>query len=194
MKNYGYDRNDVYADFERLPKGGYVGKIVNVKWEEGQNGNSDMLKFAFDITEGEYADYFKQQYENNRQEDKKWKGTFNLFCPKNDGSEKDGWTRKKFNTTIANIEDSNPGFHFDGANEACLKGKAVGLTFRDKEYQKNDGTIGICTECAEFTTVQKIKNGTFKVPNDKLLQKNTSVSNEGLVNIPTNTGEDELPF
>ena len=38
MKNYNYDRNNVYKDFERLPKGGYVLKILQVKYEEGQNG------------------------------------------------------------------------------------------------------------------------------------------------------------
>lgn len=197
MKDYGYNKNDVYTDYERLPKGAYVGKVISVKWEEGKNGNSDMLKFAFDITEGEYKDYFKKAFEGDTREDKKWKGVFTLFCPKNDGSEKDGWTKRTFNTTIAAFEDSNNGFHFDGSNEQCLKGKAIGLVFRDKEFEKQDGSVGVCTECADFTTVDKVKKGTYRVPKDKLLNKSTSTTatttTEGYMNIPTGDSE-ELPF
>lgn len=197
MKNYNYDRNNVYKDFERLPKGGYVLKILQVKYEEGQNGNSDRLKLMVDIAEGEYTDFFKKQYEADTREEKKWRGVIEIWCPKNDGSEKDGWTQKTFNTCFAAIEDSNPGFRFDGVHEETLKGKKVGGVYYREDYKKD----GQAKENYKFhktlVTVDAIKKGTFKTPDDKILKGDTApavtTDAEGFINIPTGI-EEELPF
>ena len=95
MKKFnGYDETQAYRGFEKLPVGGYIVKIQNVRFMEGKNGNSDMITLAFDVTEGEYKDYFKKQFESQTTEDKKWKGTFTIYCPKDDGSEKTDGPKK----------------------------------------------------------------------------------------------------
>lgn len=59
MKKWnGYEDTQAYSDNEKLPTGGYVLKIQNVRLDEGKNGNSDVLVIAFDIAEGEQAGFY----------------------------------------------------------------------------------------------------------------------------------------
>ena len=58
MKKWnGYEDTQAYSENEKLPAGGYVLKIQNVRLDEGKNGNSDVLVIAFDIAEGEQAGF-----------------------------------------------------------------------------------------------------------------------------------------
>ena len=100
-----FNRENVIKESERLPKGGYVIKIINAKEEVFSWGSR--LAIAFDIAEGEYAGFYNKNFQNQTGEDKKWKGVFRLNIPKEDGSDGDEWTQKKFNTSILNIQDSN---------------------------------------------------------------------------------------
>lgn len=135
MKQYnGFDRNDVYRNTERLPAGGYVIKILEAKEVENDYGRK--LVISFDIAEGEYKDFFASNYKAQVGEDKKWKGTYRVNVPKDDGSEQDGWAKRRFNTLIVDIEESNPGYHWDW-DESKLKGKTIGALFNNKEYEFN---------------------------------------------------------
>ena len=194
MKNFGYDRNNAYQDFDRLPKGAYVLKILKVKYEEGQNGKSDRLRLQIDVAEGEYKDYYKKAYEADTREDKKYRGVFEIWCPKNDGTEKDGWTKKTFDTCFAAIEDSNPGFRFNGTEEKTLEGKLVGGIIYCEEYEK-DGEIKTAYKFHKnLIDVDKVRKGTWKEPKDKLLNKSGSnTTSDGFMSVPTGDS-DELPF
>ena len=194
MKNFGYDRNNAAQDYEMLPKGGYVVKILNVKFEEGKDGKSDRLKLQVDIAEGDYAGYYKKQYESDTREDKKYRGIFEIWCPRNDGTEQDGWTKKTFDTCFAAIEDSNPGFRFNGTDEKTLVGKIVGAIIYEEQYRK-DGDIKTARKFYKnLVDVDKVRKGTFKTPKDKLLKENSgSTTSDGFMSIPTGES-DELPF
>ena len=98
-----------YSDSQQLPRGGYVCKIIGAKPIETKFGQS--IKVAFDIAEGEFAGYYQQKYDANKNEDKKWPGTFLLNVPSDDGSTQDGWTKRKFRTFTDALEDSNTGYH-----------------------------------------------------------------------------------
>lgn len=196
MKKFnGFDRNDVYNGSERLPVGGYVLKILDVKEIEQSWGNQ--LLFSFDIAEGEYKDFFAANYKAQQGEDKKWKGVYRLAVPKDDGSEQDAWTRRRFNTVIVNIEDSNPDYHWDW-DERKLKGKKIGALFNNKEYSIN-GKHGFYTNCHSLVPVEKIKSGSYKIPEDTLLKNNSGnrqsapANSDGFMNIPDGV-DDELPF
>ena len=197
MKDYGFDRNNAVQDFERLPKDAYILKIMNVKFEEGAGDKSDKLKLQIDVAEGEYKDFYKKQYEADTREDKKWRGTFEIWCPKNDGSEKDSWTKKTFDTCLAAIEDSNPGFRFDGVHEETLKGKIVGgIVFRE-DYEKDGKVYEHYKFNRRLITVDKVRNRTWKAPQDKILAQptNTVTTNgDGMVPVNTSVDDTELPF
>jgi len=178
---------------EQLPIGGYVLKILEAKEVEYTWGN--VLLISFDIAEGEYKNFYKNNYNAQQQEDKKWKGTYRLNEPKDDGSEKDGWTKNTFDGAMWAFENSNTGYHWDW-DETKLKGKIVGGLFRNKEY-KFKGNRGFFTECCRLDAAETIRKGEFKMPKDKLLSNsNDAVSfaspeSGGFEDIKS---DDDLPF
>ena len=154
---------------EPLPAGGYVAKILNAKVEEYSWG--EVLVISFDISEGEYKDFFSKQYKENTREDKKWKGNFRLTVPQESNQYFDS-QKRTFGNAIWAIEESNPGYHWDW-NESALKGKMAGVLFRNYEYDV-EGRQGWSTECCTFVSVEDVRTGNFKHPKDKPLRNKTA--------------------
>ena len=174
---------------EPLPAGGYVAKILNAKVEEYSWG--EVLVISFDIAEGEYKDFFSKQYKENTREDKKWKGNFRLTVPQESNQYFDS-QKRTFGNAIWAIEESNPSFKW-AWDENALKGKMVGVLFRNYEYDV-EGRQGWSTECCTFVSVEDVRTGNFKQPKDKPLR------NKAANNIHTSNFSDlddldaELPF
>jgi len=191
MKQFkGYGRKEQY-EYEALPKGAYVIKLLSIKEEANKNGNGTHLKIAFDIAEGEYAGFYKRAFENDSREDKKWPadGQLVISAPE-DNSEQ--WIVDNFNKFMTAVEDSNEGYHWNW-DENTLKNKVVGAKFciEQSEY---DGKIYDHTRAKWFIAAQKVRDGKFgKLPNDKLIEKAKS-SGTDFVNIPDNITDEELPF
>lgn len=195
----GYESAQAYSDTERLPVGGYVLKILDaVEQDNSDKGWNNQLIISFDIAEGEHKDFFAANYKAQTGEDKKWKGTYRLRVPKDDGSEQDNWTMRRFKTVMNAFEDSNKGYHFDW-DEKKLKGLLIGALFNNKEYEFN-GRHGFFTNCHSLVTVEKIRSGKFEIPADTLLKNNGQHNGgygkpdaDGFMNIPDGIDE-ELPF
>ena len=171
MKKY----NDVKAEKpmsgrETLPAGGYVCSIMNAKVESNDWGET--LVIAHDVCEGEFEGIFKRDYENNPNEDKKWRGTFRLRLPKDDGSEYDVFKKKSLGNFIWAIEQSNPGYAW-AWDEKTLKGKKIGLIYRNKEWEYN-GRSGWTTEAAGTESIDNIRDGKFRALKDKPLANKPS--------------------
>lgn len=189
MKKFtGFEAKKSGGAREILPAGGYVAKILNAEEVSYDWGN--VLLISFDILEGDYKDFFATDYKGQDREDKKWRGTYRLRIPNDDGSEQDGWTKRTFGNSIWSIEASNPGYHWDW-DETKFKGKIVGVLFRNKEWEMN-GNTGWTTECCSLTSVDDIRQGKFRQPKDKPL-KATSVSSTGNSWQEDNSNS-ELPF
>ena len=189
MKKFNsFDTAKTYSETEKLPAGGYVVKIMAATEETASNGNS-FLKISFDIAEGEYKGYYERKYRTANENDKKWKGNINLYVPLEDGSEQDEYTASKFKTSIMNIEESNPGYHWDW-DEKKLKGKIVGCIFREKEYDY-EGNTGFFAEPFRLISADNIRNNKFRMPKPKLLNGSTTVSDPASAD---NFSDDDLPF
>ena len=163
MKKFkDYNETQSYTESVKLPVGGYIVKVQNIRFEEGTNGNSDRLILMVDVSEGEHKNFYKNQYESQTGEDKKWKGTFTIYCPKDDGSEQDKWTKRRFKTIMEHIETSNPGYSWNW-DENTLKGKSFGALVGEINtviYGRD-----ISYNAIRFTTtVDNIKKGNFKIP------------------------------
>lgn len=196
IKRFGdYDQTKSYGSFEQLPKGGYVLQIKGVELLTNRIG--EYLKISADIFEGEYKDFFAKEYKAQQSEDKKWHCNFLLNIPKDDGSERDGWTKRNFKTFTETLEESNEGYHFDW-DELKFKGKLIGGLFNEREYETQQGQIRRATNWARVISVAKIREGSFKIPDDKLLQQSSQprpveTADDGFLNLPEDM-EDDLPF
>ena len=93
-------------------------------WEDRIFWVSTLQKIAFPVLNNLSKGSLRKTmpFESNTSEDKKWKGKATIYCPKDDGSEKDEWTRKNFARWTNAFEDSNPGYKWDW-DEKKLKGK-----------------------------------------------------------------------
>lgn len=189
----GYEKASAYTSQERLPVGGYVLKIMDVKYQENEWG--DVIVLSFDIEEGEQKGFFMENWKSQTGEDKKWKGTYRMRVPADDGSEQDEWKMRRFKTDITNFEESNSGYHWNW-DEQTLKGKLIGALFNNKEYEVN-GRHGFFTNCHSLVTAEKIRSGKFEIPADTLLQKESKPQGQpvgnGFMTIPDGVDE-ELPF
>lgn len=184
-----------YSDYEALPKGAYVMRILGV--EMCTNSIGEYIKIGMDVAEGEYKDFYMNDWKGQQGENKTWRCNYLLNIPTDDGSEKDGWTKRRFKTFTDALEESNDGYHFDW-DEQKFKGKLIGGLFNIREYEKNDGSIGSATNLAQVTTVQKVREGKYKLPADKLIQRTApastgDVANMDFMKIP-DTELSELPF
>lgn len=190
MKKFnGYEETKVFAGGSRLQKGGYVLRVL--KAEEVIYSWGSVLKIDFDIEEGEYKGFYQNNYANQEQEDKKWKGSYRLPIPKDDGSEKDAWTKSGFKMTMQIFEKSNPGFKWDW-DEKKLMGKLIGGLFNEKEWEIN-GNTGWYTQCKAFTDVERIRKGDYILPkNEPLKNKKQQADSDGFTN--ADTTQEELPF
>lgn len=175
-----------YGDSNILPKGGYVMKILGVTVKQNRVGQ--YLELSCDVCEGEYKDFFANDY-RNQSDPKKWHCNAFVNVPRDDGTEKDGWTKRAFATFIDALEQSNSGYHFDW-DETKMKGLIAGGLFVIREYEGQNGDIRQGTTLASWTTADKVRNNKFKLPKDKLLKREDSSSSSGF----TPVTDDDLPF
>lgn len=170
MKPYNGYKAERRVNRVPLPAGGYVAKIL--KAEEVEYSWGSVLQLSFDIAEGEHKDFFAKDYKANTAEDKKWRGTYRLTVPADDGTDKDEWTKRSFNDAMACIEESNNGYQWNW-DEKSLAGKFIGILFRDREWEMN-GRTGWTTEAGKITTAADIREGTFKPLNAKPLNNSSA--------------------
>lgn len=191
IKNYEGQKAEKKVLVNHLPAGGYVAKIVSAKVEDYQWGS--VVVVAFDIAEGDFKGFFKKQFDDNPNEDKKWRGVYRLTVPDENSKYFDG-NRRTFNNFIYAMEDSNPNYHYD-CDEKKFKDKMIGILFRNREWEM-DGNTGWTTECGAVTDVASIREGKFKPLKDKPL-KGKSTTTAPLTNpSPADLIDDEedIPF
>lgn len=188
--------NNVQAveEWKKLENGGYVCRILGAKERTVKNGSS-MLEVSIDIIEGEFKDYYANDYRAQNNENKKWRGVLRLFVPTDDGSEKDELTKRIFKGFTNAVEDSNSGYHWDW-NENGLKGKTVGMITRYEEWEWN-GKTGMSVKPFKFVAAEVIRSGNYTLPKDKYLNGSApveatpaSVSGDNCAEIM----DEDLPF
>lgn len=157
-----WDKVQASGEFERLPAGGYVIRIIEARDErkQGETENT-MLRITYDIAEGPEAGRYKDEPAENafrhqfiRSYKEKALGMFKAF-------------------TVA-LEESNPGYKWDW-NEAGLKGKLLGVVIGYEEYEANDGTTKERSRVASCLSADKIRRGDFKVPELRKLKASSQV-------------------
>lgn len=176
-----------------LEPGGYVCKIQGAKLKEyqGKNGSFERLEVALDIEEGEFSGYYRQDFENQNTEDRRWKGILRLYLPAGNGSEIDAYSARVLKAFAEAVEDSNPGYHWDW-EEKRLKDKLVGILFRNEEWSVN-GRTGWKTQPFRAIDVDSVRQKKYQTPKDKPLKKEALPALERF-NEADIESDDDLPF
>ena len=196
----GFKSEAPVKGFPMLPKGAYVCGIKNVKIDG--DAPDQQIVFRVDIIEGDEAGYFTKRYnhdkENAQQYEAKYKGDFRIQIPNADNAKRQHpeWDLKKLNNTVWAIEQSNPGFRWDGDTEHIgqFKGKTVGINM---QYGTFNGS-GF-TRIGQFCVAEDVRKGIvppMKDLPDRMSGDDTQASAPAATDpsgfTPVET--DELPF
>lgn len=177
-----------FSDRPKLPLGAYVCKVKKAAVQNSEHG--EQLCILFDIFEGDWKHFYADEYEANTQENKKWKGVLRQWLPREDGSEKDGWTKSSLKSMITAFEKSNLGYVFNW-DESTLAGKMIGILFRNEEWEY-EGKTGWAVRPFKAISIDSVRSGDFTLPKDKPLKKETD---SGYSNSYTNnSGNDYSGF
>lgn len=161
-----WDNVQAYSEFQRLPVGAYVCTIKRAAVQASDYGAQ--LCVLIDINAGEYAGYYQEDYNRNQREDKKWKGVLRLWLPKEDGSDKDEWTKSILKGFVTAVEESNRGYRWNW-DENSLAKKEVGVIFRNEEWEWN-GKSGWSVRPFRAISVDSVEDGSYTLPKDKPLK------------------------
>lgn len=145
MKPEGYDfaKEERPGAFLKLPAGAYTCKIVEAE-EMLSNSGREMLRVSLDIADGEYANFFKDQYaaRKKRDEEAKWPCYYYQMADEQAAGRLKGF--------LAIVAESNPRFtvQWGGGFEESLRGKLIGGVFREEEYIGTDNKVHTTVKCA----------------------------------------------
>lgn len=173
------------GEFAKPSAGGYVCKIVNVEDKEldVSTGKGSYLRIEFDICEGEFAGYYKEQFT-------KWGGTWNASFIRSYKEKALGMFKHFINC----VEKSNAGFEWSW-NEGELIGKAVGLVLGEEEYINSQGAVRTKLVVKDIKTADDIRNKNFKVPEYKKVETdNIAHGTPQMPRFEIVSSDDELPF
>lgn len=198
MALFGADYNQVQVggDFKALPGGGYIVRIINAKMGETRDG-LPRIEVMIDISDGEYAQYFNDQYRSRLKDDPnaKWpyNGTLRITAV-----DAEGHTKKNFKSFVTSVEKSNdielP--RHDDAFLKALKDKTVGVLFQREQYEGTDGKLHWSTKPKWFRDTDTIESGNFTPPADVPLEDTygTAFSGNSGSADSFSAAEDEIPF
>lgn len=172
MINMPNNWNEVkeYSDRQKLPLGAYVCRVKKAVLQDTDYGQQ--LCILFDIEDGEYKGFYAEDFKNSTYKDKKWKGVLRVWLPKNDGSEKDEWTKSTLKGMVTAFEKSNPGYQWNW-DENSLAGKVVGILFRNEEWEY-EGKTGWTARPFKAISTDTVVDGKYTLPKDKPLKNKTA--------------------
>lgn len=174
MRDLGLANVQEAQEFKRLTPGAYICKIIAIEDVE----EKEYLKVEYDVSEGEFKDYYKDLNEKK-----------NFWGGKLIRSYKEA-AKPFFKSFIVAVENSNSGYKFDN-DEKKLVGKLVGLVLAEEEYKKQDGTVGTRLYVASTKSVADVKKGGIDIPE---LKRMAGYNEDKTSFTAIDNGEDELPF
>ena len=163
-----YHSTPEFTDFTRLPAGAY--EITIKRAEEKHTNAGDVLCILFDISSGDYANFYMDKFTSDKKysADAKFKGVYQLWYP--NGGQYDETNKKRMKTVLERIQKSNH-LNIDFTKEwdgVALKGCKAGMIFQDREWEYN-GRTGITAQPYAIITLDDLNAGKFTVPEPKYL-------------------------
>lgn len=152
-----------FGEFENLELGGHLLTIVSAEEYTSEISGNTSLKVCVDISKGDKQEgYFRNQYDNNTNADKKWStaGTKYLSLKDEQLAYLKGF--------ITAIENSNAGFKFNTKGTwKQLEGLKIAGQFGLEEYLDGEGHLKTATKLVQFRSIDKLSE--IKIPRVKKL-------------------------
>ena len=185
---------------EKLPAGGYICRIGDAHEETYMDGNRKLV-ITLDIADGPYAGFFRKDYEDNDREDRKWRGNLRLRVPDGEDSPANERAKHQFENFAWSVQQSNPGYVWNWQEES-LRGKLLGVIWRECEWVFDGGRRIHGTEACETASVQDVREGNYRVPDPRIPKKTkeekaaeSAASAYGPAGLTEEDGENgDLPF
>ena len=185
-----------FGEFENLELGGHEIVILDAREYTSEISGNTSLKVSVDIAgKDKQAGFFKKQYEENTNADKKWPAGAVRYLSLKDEQ------LAYLKGFITSLEKSNSNFKFNvKGNWEQLKGLKLAGQFGLEEYEDNEGKTKTATKLVQFRSLDKLNE--IKIPRVKLLDgsfveyeeyRNGTTSQKNDSNIVEITG-DMLPF
>lgn len=156
------------------PAGAYVARIENVKVIDPTDKNPHtVIELILDIKEGEYTHRFMDVFDEqkNRFGDANYRGSFRITVPTDEDADEDNWVKRKFESSMWCIEQSNTDkdgkltFEWDW-DEKKLKKLTVGISIRNRIYDYN-GSTRKTIEIGRLEVAQDVRDGKVKPMPDR---------------------------
>ena len=185
MKGLGLDYQRAEAatatEFEKLPPGGYVVKIVSAT--DHPTEEKPYLDVVYDIAEGEYAGYYSDEWGRTNE----WAHSTRWYYTKA--------ALGMFKGNLKAVDESNgTGFEtaaMTGIDERRLSGCLVGMIIGEEEYESNLGETKTRLRVRGVRPAAAIREGKFKQPELKKL----AAKEEPLIpSKPDKANLEDLPF
>jgi hypothetical protein len=186
IKPAEWDSTEAFTgDFKSITPGGYICRIKQARVEPSTSGRQ-MLVVQFDIAEGEFANYYTDQFKKKfvTNPDTKYQGIYRQLT--------EGSSLTYFKGMIAAIESSNPNYKWNW-DESTLKGKLFGGVFGQEEYLNGNNDVKLATKCMYIRSVEQIKAG-VKIPEIKRLKLENDFNSFGASFGNEVFPEEEIPF
>lgn len=170
IKPVNYEEVQVFQSYEALAIGGHECIIMQMQEVQSQNGK-DMLVILLDTAKTDkQPSYFKQKFDADERPNKKWGCVQRVML---DGSEFGTRALKNFVQAVCEANNFTED-KIDWANICTqFKGKKVCAVFREEEYQKQDGSIGVSIKPYTFRTMADFKAGKIQEPKKKEVARNS---------------------
>lgn len=152
-----------FGDFETLELGGHEIVIMDAREYTSEFTGNTSLKVSVDIAGNDkQKGYFKNQYDENTNNDKKWpSGSVKYLSLKDE-------QLAYLKGFITSLEKSNNNFKFNTkGNWEQLKGLKLAGQFGLEEYKDNEGNIKTVIKLVQFRSLDRLNE--IKIPKVKLL-------------------------
>ena len=179
-----FDWNSIQAtgdgEFEALPAGPYVVKIVDMV----DNEQREYVEVIFDIAEGPKAGFYSDDFGKNHPY------THHFFMSYKQTAL--GMLKGRLEA----IQKSNPGFDpfaaWDAARLDIFNNRIVGVNLQEEEYEKRDGSIGTRLNVCQIVDAQDVRDGKVKAREKKMMGGTSAQTSSGGASTAIYNGD--IPF
>jgi len=193
QKPNSFDEVQAGGEYTPIEVGGHHAVIVSVKEQKSSTGK-DMIVVALDFAKNDkQPGYFKQQFDNDTRDEKKWPYQGVQYIVTEDGT---GKCSKSFKGFITAFERSNNiTTNWGDKFTAQFKNKKIGVVYGEVEEEYN-GEVKARRRIRWFCEDAKVEDQ--KVPDKKYLNNTVATapapsSSNDFMNVPDGV-DDEIPF